>query len=104
MDEQRMDAQNPADLPLSLDVVQLIDQARDESARCHHEYVGTEHLMLAMSLQDDAATPLRALGVERRQVYTLIDETIRRGSHPVASHIERPFTCTSRNRPMSTFR
>lgn len=96
MDEQLADARNPADLPLGLDVVELIGLARSESARCHHEYIGTEHLVLALSQRDNNATPLRALGVEWRQVYTLLDETIQRGSHPVGSGIERPFTSRAR--------
>lgn len=92
MDEQRAHARNPTDLPLSLDVVQLIERASDESTRRHHEYVGTEHLVLALSRQDDAATPLLVLGVDLQRVYTLVDETIRRGIAPVTTDIERPFT------------
>ncbi len=46
----------------------------------------------ATSRQDDAATPLLVLGVDRQRVYTLVDETIRRGIAPVTTDIERPFT------------
>ena len=96
MDEQRAHALNPTDLPFSPDVVHLIDRASDESARRYHEYIGTEHLVLALSQEDDAASPLLALGIERQRVYTLVDETIRRGSAPVAPDIERPFTFRSK--------
>ena len=92
MDEDRAQPRNPTDLPLSLDVVHLLDRASEESVLRDHEYVGTEHLLLALSQLEDAAAPLLALGIERRRVYTLIDETIRRGNAPVASDIERPFT------------
>ena len=92
MDDHHTHPRNPTDLPLSLDVVRLVDQASEESVRRDHEYVGTEHLVLALSQLDDAAALLPALGIERRQVYTLIDTTIRRGKAPVASHITRPFT------------
>lgn len=92
MDEHRAQTRNPTDLPLGLDVVHLVDRASEESVLRDHEYVGTEHLLLALSHLQDAASPLVALGIDRRRVNTLIDETIRRGNAPVASDIERPFT------------
>ena len=92
MDEHSAQARNPTDLPLGLDVVHLVDRASEESVLRDHEYVGTEHLLLALSQLDDAAAPLLALGIERRRVYTLIDDTIGRGKAPVASDVERPFT------------
>jgi len=96
MDEHHAQARNPTDLPLSLDVVHLVDRAIEESVLRDHEYVGTEHLLLALSRLDNAAAPLLALGLERRRVYTLIDETIGRGNTRVASDIERPFTSRTR--------
>ena len=95
MDEHRAQERNPTDLPLSLDVVHLVDRASEESVLRDHGYVGTEHLLLALSQLDDAAA-LLALGIERQRVYTLIDETIGRGNAPVASDIERPFTSRTR--------
>jgi len=92
MDERRPRVRNPTDLPLSVEVVRLVDRANGESARHDHEYIGTEHLVLALSQQDAPAEPLRTLGIERERVYALIDETIRRGGAPVASNAERPFT------------
>jgi ATP-dependent Clp protease ATP-binding subunit ClpC len=92
MDEQRPQSRNPTDLPLSPDVVRLITEAKEESARRQHEYIGTEHLLLALSQHGDAATSLLALAIEPQRVYTLIDDTIRRGAGPVASDVERPFT------------
>ena len=94
MDEQRAQSRNPTDLPFSLDAVHLIDRANAESARRNHEYVGTEHLVLALSQQDDAS--LAALGIERHRVYTLLDETIRRGNAPASSAIQRPLTSRTR--------
>jgi ATP-dependent Clp protease ATP-binding subunit ClpC len=92
MDDKRAQARNPTDLPFSLEVVHLIDRANNESARHDHEYIGTEHLVLALSQQDAPAEPLRALGIEPQRVYAKIDETIRRGSAPIASTVERPLT------------
>ena len=92
MEQRQAYPGNPADLPLSPDVAQLIARASDESARHQHEYIGTEHLMLALSRADDAAAPLRALGIERQQVCSRLDDTIRRGNAPVASDLQRSFT------------
>ena len=92
MDEERAQARNPTDMPLSIDVVHLISQANAESAHSQHEYIGTEHLLLALSQQGAAATPLLALSVEPTQVCRVVGDTIRRGVAPVASDIERPLT------------
>jgi ATP-dependent Clp protease ATP-binding subunit ClpC len=92
MDEHRTEGRNPTDLPLSREVVRLVDRANEESVRRDHQYVGTEHLVLALSREDDAGAPLLALGVERQRVYTMIDATIRRGNAAVAAGITRPLT------------
>src|SRR5215831_12867335 len=92
MDEQRAQFRDLTDLPLSLAVVGLIDRANDEAARHSHEYIGTEHLVLALSQPDAPQNPLLALRVERQRLYALIDEIIRRGSAPTSADIERPFT------------
>jgi ATP-dependent Clp protease ATP-binding subunit ClpC len=92
MDDQHAQPRTPTDLPLGPDVVQLIARARDESVRHQHEYIGTEHLVLALSQADDVAAPLRALGIEPEQVYSLVDDTIRRGILPIAADVQRPFT------------
>ena len=34
-------------LPLDASAKAVLERAREESARLHHEYVGTEHLALA---------------------------------------------------------
>jgi ATP-dependent Clp protease ATP-binding subunit ClpC len=92
MDEQRAQAENPTDLPFSLEMVRLLDRADNESAHHNHEYIGTEHLVLALSQQDAPAEPLLALGIDRHRVYTVIDETIRSDRDPIDSNVERPFT------------
>lgn len=96
MDEQRAQARNPTDLPLGLDVIHLITQANDESARRQHEYIGTEHLVLALSQPGDAATPLVALAIEPQRLYSIVGNIIQRGRKPVRSDIERPFTSRTR--------
>ena len=92
MDEQRSRSRNPTDLPLSADIVRLITVANDESTRRQHEYIGTEHFMLALTHQADAAATLVALAIEPERIETLIDETIVRGNRPIAAEVQRPFT------------
>ena len=60
--------------------------------RRQHEYLDTEHLVLGLAHQDDAASPLLALGIDRQQVYTVVDGTIRRGDSPIVADRARPFT------------
>lgn len=97
MNGQPSQPTNPTDVPLSAAVLQLIARAKDESARLQHEYIGTEHLVLALSQQADDAAPLVALAVEPQRVYTLISETIGRGRVALASDIERPFTSRTKH-------
>ena len=92
MNGQHSHATSPTDVPLSAAVLQLIADARDESARRQHAYIGTEHLVLALSRQAGDGAPLLALAVEPQRVYSLIDETIRRGTVALKPDIERPFT------------
>jgi ATP-dependent Clp protease ATP-binding subunit ClpC len=55
--------------------------AREEAARLHHEYVGTEHLLLALLREGDgaAATVLGGLDVTPEQMRQKIEETIGMG-------------------------
>jgi ATP-dependent Clp protease ATP-binding subunit ClpC len=52
--------------------------AREEAARLHHEYVGTEHVLLALLRQGDgaAATVLAGLDVTPEQIRQKIEETV----------------------------
>jgi ATP-dependent Clp protease ATP-binding subunit ClpA len=82
---------NPTELPLGPDLVQLIVHAKEESARLQHAYVGTQHLVLALSQQAGAA-PLVALAVDPKRVHLLINQTITRGNAGESSAVERRFT------------
>jgi len=73
-------------------VVQLIAQANNESASRQDEYIGTEHLVLALSQPGNAAMPLLALAIEPQRFYTMIGNAIQRGRAPVRSDVERPLT------------
>jgi ATP-dependent Clp protease ATP-binding subunit ClpC len=81
---------NPTDVPLSAGVAQLIVDANDESAHRQHEYIGTEHLLLALSRPAANKSLWLDLGVEPQRVYDLISDTIQRGG--AQPDIQRPFT------------
>jgi ATP-dependent Clp protease ATP-binding subunit ClpA len=97
MDGKHRAATKPTDVPLSAAVRQLIADANDESARCQHEYLGTEHLVLALSRQASDGAPLPALGVDPKRVNTLIDGTIKRGNVAPGPDFERPFTSRTKS-------
>jgi ATP-dependent Clp protease ATP-binding subunit ClpC len=97
MDDQLARSRNPTDLPLSADVIRLITVANDESTRRDHEYIGTEHLVLAMTEPSNSAASLLALSVEPERVHTLIDDTIRRGNRALPADLERPFTSRTKD-------
>jgi ATP-dependent Clp protease ATP-binding subunit ClpC len=97
MDGKHREATNPADVPLSVAVLQLIADAKDESARLRHEYIGTEHLVLALSRQAGDVAPLPALAVDPQRVCTRISEIIQRGSIALRPDLERPFTSRTKS-------
>jgi ATP-dependent Clp protease ATP-binding subunit ClpC len=70
----------PTDLPLSAAALQLIADATAESARLHHEYIGTEHLLLALGHDSREQAPLAALAVNPRRAALRISEMIQDGS------------------------
>ena len=81
-------------VPLADDTLRLIADARQESIRMRHEYIGTEHMLLALT-RDDAgrvASPLAELGVDIARVNQLLEQTIRGGRDPVPKDQNRPFT------------
>src|SRR3989449_975055 len=45
-------------------VRKVLEIAREEAARLHHEYVGTEHILLGVILEQARAETLRLLGSE----------------------------------------
>jgi ATP-dependent Clp protease ATP-binding subunit ClpA len=71
----------------------VINMSREEARALHHEYVGTEHLLLAL-IRDGGGVgvaALRDLGVNLDEVTRLINETVKTGiSSPGAPDL--PFT------------
>lgn len=92
MNEQAPQPGNPTELPLSAGVRRLIADATQEATRLDHEYIGTEHLVLALSHQVGDAAPLRALTVDTQRLDATITGIIQRGRRALEPSLERPFT------------
>jgi ATP-dependent Clp protease ATP-binding subunit ClpC len=62
-------------------VRKVLAMAREEAARLHHEYVGTEHILLALAREGEgvAAEVLRSFGVDPDDVRAHIDKVVRAG-------------------------
>ena len=62
-------------------VRKVLAMAREEAARLHHEYVGTEHILLGLIREGEgvAATVLQNLSVELDDLQQKIEETVKKG-------------------------
>lgn len=80
-------------------VRRVLANAREEAALLHHEYVGTEHILLAL-LGDDvgvATTVFEELGIDRSAIRRKIEETVKRGKAEL-SDPDRSIPYTSRGK------
>jgi ATP-dependent Clp protease ATP-binding subunit ClpC len=59
----------------------VLANAREQAARLHHEYVGTEHMLLGLLARDEgvAIAALRDLGIDLDRIRTRLEETVRQG-------------------------
>ena len=80
------------------EVRQVLSRARSEAAQLRHEYVGTEHLLLALIADPDGASVavLSDLGVDADALRQAIEEIVKRGKSPVSA--EQPLPYTSRSK------
>src|SRR5215472_13922768 len=62
-------------------VRKVLAMAREEAVRLHHEYVGTEHILLGLVREGDgvAALVLENLGVELDDIHKKIEEKAKQG-------------------------
>jgi ATP-dependent Clp protease ATP-binding subunit ClpC len=69
-------------------------RARDEAERLHHEYVGTEHMLLALTADDDgvAVAALDSLGVDRASLRESVDRIVVRGKSDQPVGPDLPYT------------
>lgn len=75
-------------------VEQILAVANGEAARLHHEYIGTEHILLALSSdpQGVAVAALKNLGVDLNEVRACVERTVKRGPPGAPPLATRPFT------------
>ena len=68
--------------------------AREEAARLHHEYVGTEHILLGLIREGEgvAATVLQNLSVELDDIQQKIEETVKKGKAGQTTGPDLPYT------------
>src|SRR4029077_9943869 len=75
-------------------VRRALARSREEAARLHHEYVGTEHILLGL-LRDDggvAATVIESFGVKPEALASKVDEVVRKGRPGETTGPDLPYT------------
>jgi ATP-dependent Clp protease ATP-binding subunit ClpC len=75
-------------------VRKVLAMAREEAARLHHEYVGTEHILLGLIREGEgvAAAVLQQLSVDLDEVQQKIEETVKKGKAAQATGPDLPYT------------
>ena len=75
-------------------VRKVLAMAREEAARLHHEYIGTEHMLLGLIREGEgvAATVLQNLSVELDDIQQKIEETVARGKAGQTTGPDLPYT------------
>src|SRR3954463_3070621 len=75
-------------------VRKVLTMAREEAARLHHEYVGTEQILPGLVREGEgvAATVLQNLNVELEEIQQKIEETVKKGKAGQASGPDLPYT------------
>ncbi|MGD8726456.1 MAG: Clp protease N-terminal domain-containing protein, partial [Gemmatimonadales bacterium] len=75
-------------------VRKVLQMAREEAARLHHEYVGTEHILLGLIREGEgvAAAVLANLSVDLDDVQLKIEETVKKGKAPAPEGPDLPYT------------
>jgi ATP-dependent Clp protease ATP-binding subunit ClpC len=75
-------------------VRKVLAKAREESARLHHEYVGTEHLLLALAREDEgvATAVLDHFDVDREALRRRVGEFVKAGRASTMVGPDLPYT------------
>ncbi len=75
-------------------VRKVLQMAREEAARLHHEYVGTEHILLGLIREGEgvAAAVLTNLNVDLEEIQQKIEETVKKGKASSAPGPDLPYT------------
>ncbi len=75
-------------------VRKVLSMARDEAARLHHEYVGTEHILLGLIREGEgvAAAVLQNLNVDLDEIIQKIEDTVKKGKAAPSQASDLPYT------------
>src|SRR5215212_969923 len=75
-------------------VRKVLAMAREEAARLHHEYVGTEHLLLGLLREGEgvASAVLHNLLADPDEVEARIHETLKKGKAAQTTGPDLPYT------------
>ncbi|MBX3133110.1 MAG: ATP-dependent Clp protease ATP-binding subunit [Gemmatimonadaceae bacterium] len=75
-------------------VRKVLAMAREEAARLHHEYVGTEHILLGLIREGEgvAAAVLQNLSVDLEEVQQKIEDTVKKGKAAQTTGPDLPYT------------
>jgi ATP-dependent Clp protease ATP-binding subunit ClpC len=75
-------------------VRKVLTMTREEAARLHNEYVGTEHILLGLIREGEgvAAAVLNNLSVDLDEVQQKIEETVKKGKSAPTAGTELPYT------------
>ncbi len=75
-------------------VRKVLQMAREEAARLHHEYVGTQHILLGLIREGEgvAAAVLTNLNVDLEEIQQKIEETVKKGKAAAAAGPDLPYT------------
>jgi len=75
-------------------VRKVLAMAREEAARLHHEYVGTEHILLGLIREGEgvAAAVLQNMSVDLDEVQQKIEETVKKGKAAQTTGPDLPYT------------
>ena len=84
----------PASRPFAPDALRLLAEARQESDRLRNEFIGIEHLVLAMARhpRPAAASILAACGVDPHRVQQSFAELLGSGDATVPPNVALPYT------------
>src|ERR1700730_10512833 len=75
-------------------VRKVLAMAREEAARLHHEYVGTEHILLGLIREAEgvAAAVLQNMNVDLDEIQQKIEETVKKGKAAQTTGPDLPYT------------
>lgn len=90
------DAPHAADVLFTDAARRVLAGAQTESDRLRHEFVGTEHLVLAMTQDDEATALLARLGIEAARVRATLEPVVRPGAATPTPGSARPYTSRTR--------